>query len=99
MILSRTILYTFPGICYANGEAENFYADNGVYYVINNNSGYEGDLEIALVTTDFATDILGETLDEKGVLVERNDAELTEFAIAFENLFSQGICGIIKEIK
>lgn len=25
----------------ANGEAENFYADNGVYYVINNNSGYE----------------------------------------------------------
>ncbi len=68
----------------ANGEAENFYADNGVYYVINNNSGYEGDLEIALVTTDFATDILGETLDENGVLVERTDAELTEFALGFE---------------
>lgn len=68
----------------ANGEAENFYADNGVYYVINNNSGYEGDLEIALVTTDFATDILGEILDENGVLVERNDAELTEFALGFE---------------
>lgn len=25
---------------YANGEAENFYADNGVYYVINNNAGW-----------------------------------------------------------
>lgn len=68
----------------ANGEAENFYADNGVYYVINNNSGYEGDLEVALVTTEFATDILGETLDEKGVLVERNDAELAQFALLFE---------------
>ena len=40
----------------ASGEAENFYADNGVYYVINNNAGYEGDLEIALVTLEFATD-------------------------------------------
>ena len=68
----------------ANGEAENFYADNGVYYVINNNSGYEGDLEVALVTTEFATDILGETLDNKGVLVERNDAELAQFALLFE---------------
>ncbi|MDE7120597.1 MAG: phage tail protein, partial [Oscillospiraceae bacterium] len=56
----------------------------GVYYVINNNSGYEGDLEVALVTTEFATDILGETLDNKGVLVERNDAELAQFALLFE---------------
>jgi hypothetical protein len=31
-----------------------------VYYVINNNAGYEGDLEVALITTDFATTILGE---------------------------------------
>ena len=33
----------------ANGEPENFYADGGVYYVINNNTGYEGDLELALI--------------------------------------------------
>lgn len=59
----------------ANGENENFYADNSVYYVINNNAGYDGDLEVALITTDFATAILGEQLDAKGVLVERNDAE------------------------
>lgn len=68
----------------ASGGADNFYADNGVYYVINNNSGYEGDLEIALVTTDFATEILGEKLDNNGVLVERNDAELAQFALLFE---------------
>lgn len=68
----------------ANGENENFYADNTVYYVINNNAGYTGDLEIALITTDFATDILGEQLDSKGVLVERNDAETSQFALLFE---------------
>ena len=68
----------------ANGENENFYTDNCVYYVINNNAGYEGDLEIALITTDFATDILGEQLDSKGVLVERNDAETSQFALLFE---------------
>lgn len=68
----------------ANGENENFYADDGVYYVINNNAGYTGDLELALITTDFATDILGEQLDAKGVLVERNDAETAQFALLFE---------------
>lgn len=68
----------------ASGGADNFFADNGIYYVINNNSGYEGDLEIALVTTDFATEILGEKLDNNGVLVERNDAELAQFALLFE---------------
>ena len=68
----------------ASGGADNFYADNGVYYVINNNSGYEGDLEIALVTTDFATEILGEKLDNNGVLIEKNDAELAQFALLFE---------------
>jgi phi13 family phage major tail protein len=68
----------------ANGETENFYADNTVYYVINNNAGYTGDLEIALITTDFATEILGEILDTKGVLVEKNDAEPQQFALLFE---------------
>jgi phi13 family phage major tail protein len=68
----------------ANGEQENFYADDGVYYVLNNNAGYDGDLEIALITTDFATTILGEQLDSKGVLVERNDAEFAQFALMFE---------------
>ena len=70
----------------ANGEAENFYADNGVYYVINNNAGYTGDLEIALITTEFATEILGEILDNNGVLVEKNDDELAQFALMFEFL-------------
>ena len=70
----------------ANGESSNFYADNGVYYVINNNSGYTGELEIALITPEFATEILGEILDNNGVLVEKNDAEISEFALFFEFL-------------
>ena len=61
-------------------------SDNGVYYVINNNAGYTGDLEIALITTEFATEILGEILDNNGVLVERNDTELAQFALMFEFL-------------
>lgn len=68
----------------AEGEAENFYADDSVYYVINNNSGYTGELEIALIPLDFAQEILGEKLDAHGVLFERNTDEVAQFAIMFE---------------
>jgi len=68
----------------ASGENENFYADDTVYYVIGSNSGYEGELEIALIPQIFAIDILGEKLDNKGVLVERSDAETSEFALFWE---------------
>ena len=37
----------------ANGEPENFYADGTAYYVINNNMGYDGDLELAMIPEDF----------------------------------------------
>ena len=68
----------------ANGDIEPFYADNIAYYVVNNNSGYEGDLELALLSLEFRKDVLGEILDQKGVLVEKNDAELKQFALLFE---------------
>ena len=45
----------------ANGEPENFYADGIVYYVINNNMGYDGDLELAMIPESFRTDVLIET--------------------------------------
>lgn len=68
----------------ANGEPENFYADGIAYYVINNNMGYDGDLELALIPEGFRTDVLKETLDSKGVLIENSDAELAQFALLFE---------------
>ena len=68
----------------ANGEPENFYADGIAYYVINNNMGYDGDLELALIPESFRTDVLKEKLDSKGVLIEDADAELAQFALLFE---------------
>ena len=60
----------------ANGEIEPFFADNIAYYVVNNNSGYEGDLEIALIPESFLTDIMHEELDGNGVLAENANVEL-----------------------
>lgn len=68
----------------ANGEPENFYADGVAYYVINNNMGYDGDLELAMIPESFRTDVLREELDSKGVLIENADAELAAFALLFE---------------
>lgn len=68
----------------ANGEPENFYADGIAYYVINNNMGYEGDLELAMIPEAFRTDVLKEELDSKGVLIENSEVELASFALLFE---------------
>ena len=51
---------------------------------MNNNSGYEGDLEIALIPESFLTDIMHEELDGNGVLAENANAELEHFAFLFE---------------
>lgn len=66
------------------GENENFYADDIVYYVINNNSGYEGDLELALIPEEFLKDILHEEEDSNGVLAENANNTFERFALLFE---------------
>jgi len=68
----------------ANGEPENFYADGIAYYVINNNMGYDGDLELAMIPESFRTDVLKETLDDNGVLIENAESDLAPFALLFE---------------
>ena len=68
----------------ANGEPENFYADGVAYYVINNNMGYDGDLELAIIPESFRVDALNETLDDNNVLVENANTELNSFALLFE---------------
>ena len=60
----------------ANGEPENFYADGMVYYVINNNMGYDGDLELAIIPEDFRVSVLNETLDDNKVLIENENYTL-----------------------
>ena len=69
----------------AEGETSPFYADGIVYFRSSTNNGYSGDLEIALIPEWFRTDILQESLDAKGVLVENsNNTESVKFALLFE---------------
>lgn len=68
----------------AEGGIEPFYADNDVYYQAVTNSGYTGDLELALVPDSFRTDILGERTDTNGLHVESKEVETTYFALLFE---------------
>jgi phi13 family phage major tail protein len=68
----------------AEGENSPFYADDGVYYMVANNNGYSGDLEIALIPESFLTDVMHETEDANGVIVENKDVEPEHFALLFE---------------
>lgn len=68
----------------AQGEITPFYADGIVYFKSVSNNGYEGDLEIALIPESYRTDVLGETLDSKKVLIENADVQPKAFALLFE---------------
>jgi phi13 family phage major tail protein len=66
------------------GEPSKFYADGYAYYIISNNMGYEGDLELAMIPESFRTDVLKEELDSNNVLVENANVETANFALLFE---------------
>lgn len=67
-----------------NGEPDSFYADGIQYYTINNNMGYDGELELALIPESFRRDILHETADKNKVLIEDANSETENFALLFE---------------
>lgn len=67
------------------GDSNTFHADGIAYYVSNANSGYQGDLEVALIPDYFAIDVLKEQLDETDqVLVESSAVETAVFALLFQ---------------
>jgi phi13 family phage major tail protein len=66
------------------GDSEIFYADNTPYYTCTTNSGYTGDLEIALLPDDIKAKIYGWSIDNNGALVEDADAVAQTFALLFE---------------
>lgn len=68
----------------ANGDTNDFYADNGIYFKVSANTGYEGDFESALIPDSFRVDVLGEVLDTKGFYVEKAGAPTVEFALLFQ---------------
>lgn len=68
----------------ADGDNTTFHADNIKYWVGNNNQGYSGGLELALIPDQFKTDCLGELTSNKQVLLEDVDAALGHFALLFQ---------------
>jgi len=68
----------------AEGETNDFYADNLKYFSSTANQGYSGDLEIAMIPDSFRTDILNETIDANGALIEKADAKTIGFALGFQ---------------
>ena len=66
------------------GDDDPFYADNIEYWTGNRNTGYEGDLEIALVPESFETAVLGSVVDDNNVIIEDADAEAVHFALLFQ---------------
>ena len=78
----------FPGMVSLTlepkGEQADFYADNLVYYTTSANQGYDGTLEVALLTEDFRKDVLGETVGADGVFIENATANPKKIALMFE---------------
>ena len=67
-----------------NASQEDFYADDGVYYVTSSASSYEGDSESASVPNSFKKDIFGDIEDKNGAIVEVKNAVTKYFAFGYE---------------
>lgn len=66
------------------GESADFYGDNTKYFNSFANQGYSGSLEIALISDEFRKQVLGETQDTNGALVESTNDTIKDFALGFQ---------------
>jgi phi13 family phage major tail protein len=66
------------------GESTPFYADNVTYYTAVSNNGYTGDLVLAMTPEQFITEILGQTKDTNGAIIENAEDKNARFALMFE---------------
>ena len=67
-----------------SGDTTEFYADDGLYFSDENNNGYEGTIEFALIPDSFKIACLGMTKDSNGVIVENAIAVNSPFALLCE---------------
>lgn len=67
-----------------SGDNTEFYADDGLYFSDENNNGYEGTMEFALIPDDFKIACLGMTKDTNGVIIENATAINSPFALLCE---------------
>lgn len=70
----------------AKSEIKNIYADNGVYYSIGSNVGYEGELQIYNFDNEFKKKYFGFSEDANGVLLEPSVLKIPVVALAFKVL-------------
>lgn len=66
------------------GEKAEFYADDGLYFSVESNQGYEGSLEMALMPDAFRIAVLGDRLDQNEGLFEDVNARPKQIALLFE---------------
>lgn len=67
-----------------NGNPVIVSADNGAFFTFANNRGYQGDFESTRIPDDIRVDTLGNTIDDKGFIVETDKDEISYFALMFE---------------
>ena len=71
----------------AEGDTNDFYADNIKYFTAIANNGYSGDFESAMIPESFRTDIMGEiagTGAKSGIMFEDATVQPKAFALMFE---------------
>lgn len=68
----------------AEGTNEKFYADNGVYFIADSNSGKSGSVELVGLNDAALTDLFGYITDANGVVLEDADAHAADVALLFE---------------
>lgn len=69
----------------ASGDQADFSADNNArYFTDYANNGYTGTLEMAKLSNDFRTKVLGQIIDNNGAILESGEDKLTGFALGFQ---------------
>lgn len=69
----------------AEGDSNNFFADNMPYFTGIANNGYSGDFESAMIPESFRKDIMMESYDTtKKIYTENANAQPKSFALMFE---------------